>query len=507
MNTVNSFNEQVATFKRIYIPEPSAIDNQKTYLQRIKKNDKLTVPQFLDRLKHINMLLLQFPDANPDNQFSPQEIKKLFYHAMPVRWRTNFINSGQSLQSTTTDLLQTYMVQQEQQTDAHRKRVCEQNKSNQSKGTGSSSHNGRFSSKSNKHSAPNQGAKNNKRKRLNNDDDCPIHGSSHKWGQCHQNQYGDNFRPRRQNISTTSSRTRSSNYSGRGPPSQVQVYTAQAENQQVSQPSDNQDTNTYHSNSYTGGVESTASSYRYENNSQRHRYFNRDTYFNECHNNDSNDQQDFLPEGTILIKQLNGVQVDLFGLCLFDSGSTCTLFNSRALPASVSPKLGEPQKFTTTQGTYSSQEIVTGTEIFFPDFCKTRIIPDHTFRLFTSPTSCYDVIIGRNLLQHGFVLDHGQNLITWDGLTIPMHRVSHAPTASPAMTSFSCAHTANSVYAATTAHILHAKYERVTPDDVIAQSTHLSRTNQRLLHQLLSKFPRLFSGQLGRYVKNNLVLN
>ncbi len=301
-------------------------------------------------------------------------------------------------------------------------------------------------------------------------------------------------------MNSTSSHTRSSNYNGRGPPSQVQVYAAQAETQQATQPSDTQDSSTFHSNSYTGEG-STASFYCYDNNNQRNRYFSRDTYFNECHNNDSSNQQDFLPEGTILIKQLNGVQVDLFGLCLFDSGSTCTLFNSRALPASVSPKLGEPQKFTATQGTYSSQEIVTGTEIFFPNFCKTRIIPDHTFRLFTSPSLRYDVIIGRDLLQHGFVLDHGQNLITRDGLTIPMHRMSHAPKASPAMTSFSCAYTANSVYAATTARILHAKYESFTPDDVIAQSTHLSRTNQRLLHQLLSKFPRLFSGQLGRYVK------
>ena len=120
----------------------------------VKKKDKLTVPQFLDRLKHINMLILQFPDANPDDQFSPQEIKKRFYHAMPVRWRTNFINSDQSLQSTTTDLLQTYMVQQEQQTDAHCKKVREQNKSTQSKGTSTSSHGGRFSPKSNKRSVP-----------------------------------------------------------------------------------------------------------------------------------------------------------------------------------------------------------------------------------------------------------------------------------------------------------------------------------------------------------------
>ena len=202
VNTVDSFNEQISALKRIYIPEPSAIDNQKTYLHRIKKNDKLSVPHFLDRLKHIDMLILQFPDATPDNPFSPQEIKKLFYHTMPVRWRTNFINSGQSLQTTTTDLLQTYMVQQEQQTDAHCKKFRNQNKSTQAKGTGSLA--GQLSYKTKKRSGQNQRQRENKKKRLNNDDDCPIHGNSHKWGQCHQNQYGDNFRPCRQNMSLTS---------------------------------------------------------------------------------------------------------------------------------------------------------------------------------------------------------------------------------------------------------------------------------------------------------------
>ncbi len=32
-------------------------------------------------------------------------------------------------------------------------------------------------------------------KKLNNDNDCPIRRPSHKWGQCHQNQYRDNFCP------------------------------------------------------------------------------------------------------------------------------------------------------------------------------------------------------------------------------------------------------------------------------------------------------------------------
>ena len=97
----------------------------------MKKKNEFTVPQFLDRLKHINMLLAQFQDASNKDCFSADKIKKLFYHSMPVRWHTNFINSGQTLQETDLDALRTYMVQQEMQTDAHRKKSRDQNKSKQ----------------------------------------------------------------------------------------------------------------------------------------------------------------------------------------------------------------------------------------------------------------------------------------------------------------------------------------------------------------------------------------
>ena len=42
--TVAAFSERLTAFKKLYIPEPSAIDNQCNYLQRICKKDKLSVP-------------------------------------------------------------------------------------------------------------------------------------------------------------------------------------------------------------------------------------------------------------------------------------------------------------------------------------------------------------------------------------------------------------------------------------------------------------------------------
>ncbi len=97
VNTLASFTHRIEAFQRLYIPEPAAIENQKELLTKSEKNDKYTVPQFLDHLKHISLLLAQLPGAMSQDCFSADEIKTLFYHSMPVQWQTNFINSGQSL--------------------------------------------------------------------------------------------------------------------------------------------------------------------------------------------------------------------------------------------------------------------------------------------------------------------------------------------------------------------------------------------------------------------------
>lgn len=62
------------------------------------------------------------------------------------------------------------------------------------------------------------------KEKLSNDENCPIHGGTHKWGQCHQNQYGDNFKPCRQtSTSTFMSHQGNSMQQHRCHPSQVQA--------------------------------------------------------------------------------------------------------------------------------------------------------------------------------------------------------------------------------------------------------------------------------------------
>ena len=39
IQTIASFNKRINAYKRIYIPDPSAVDNQRNYLNRVRKND------------------------------------------------------------------------------------------------------------------------------------------------------------------------------------------------------------------------------------------------------------------------------------------------------------------------------------------------------------------------------------------------------------------------------------------------------------------------------------
>ena len=149
---------------------------------------------------------------------------------MPVHWRTNFVNSGQNVHQVSLEALRTYMVQQEAQTDAHHKKTRDINKKSQMKTPFyCQNRNNKFSKKyqGSTHESNND-KEERKNRKISNDDDCPIHGSSHKWGQCHQNQYGENFCPRRNNNNNSNThsnfsqnRSQRSSFYQQGPPSQV----------------------------------------------------------------------------------------------------------------------------------------------------------------------------------------------------------------------------------------------------------------------------------------------
>ena len=120
--------------------------------------------------------------------------------------------------------------------------------------------------------------------------------------------------------------------------------------------------------------------------------------------------------------------------------------------------------------------------------------------MFHSPSSRYNIIIGRDILGHGFILNHACNIVTWGGLSIPIQESSS--TSSTINTNFSCSRPALAVYAAATIPILKAKYKCSLPGGVVCTYTHLTPLQQSKLLTVLNTFSRLFTGKLGRYIHN-----
>ena len=170
--------------------------------------------------------------------------------------------------------------------------------------------------------------------------------------------------------------------------------------------------------------------------------------------------------------------------------------------------MGNPQTLHNNAGHVQVKRLFYGKQLFFPEFCKTRMIPNANVRMFDIPHSRYDIIVGRDILGHGFILDHARNVITWDGLSISMHETSTSTSTSTTVTTnFICPHTALTVYAASSQLKLQAKYEHSLPKDVVQTCTHLSESQQSDLLHLLTKFSKLFSGKLGRYVHKKISIH
>ena len=84
---------------------------------------------------------------------------------------------------------------------------------------------------------------------------------------------------------------------------------------------------------------------RQNNNARGNPYTSdREYYFNDSYNTEDSQKEtvDYLPEGNVLIQQMNKTETETFALGLFDSGSTTPLLNQRALPVGIIPLVGPP---------------------------------------------------------------------------------------------------------------------------------------------------------------------
>ena len=96
---------------------------------------------------------------------------------------------------------------------------------------------------------------------------------------------------------------------------------------------------------------------------------------------------------------------------IFLDYASSTLINVGVIQATIKPKMGEAQHFTTTQKSFWSRVFFVANRIFFPKFCKTYHVLEVLVDIFHSPSSCYNIIISRDILSFGFNLDSAQEYL------------------------------------------------------------------------------------------------
>ena len=102
-------------------------------------------------------------------------------------------------------------------------------------------------------------------------------------------------------------------------------------------------------------------------------------------------------------------------LGLLDTVAIDTLINKRTISKELAVHRDTDRTFVTTQGSYQAGEYVILDKLFLPEFTKSQHFKGIKAYLFDSPDSAYDLIIGRNILNEGgFVIDCGNQVVTWD---------------------------------------------------------------------------------------------
>lgn len=201
---------------------------------------------------------------------------------------------------------------------------------------------------------------------------------------------------------------------------------------------------------------------------------------------------------------------------LFDSGTTKTLINRRAVPKNAKPVSISRRSFSTLAGHMDTSHMVKMRDVRLPEFNKNRSIDEQAALVFDNKDCKYDIIFGSDFLARaGLVLDYVSKEVEWFGDTIPLRDSHHLTTPE-----FNAMMDAVEFYSQqddhfdefgvdihdsyASAEILDAKYDAMDVEEVIAKQTHLTDSQRSDLRQLLHKYYKVFDGKLGVYPHRQL---
>ena len=208
--TEEGFNGTLEAWKQMLLPE-DVYENQKNYIETVKKPFNLPVRDFVKRLRQLAAYLPEFPKPQGSTFISDNDMKNIIFRGMPSAWQENFAHANMRITTVTLAQMTDYLASEQVIADTRRENT-----------RGRSPHGGRHNNSGRgfiggrgrgRHSFSRGGRSNHKRSgtwsarsdssNAASNDPCRYHGNAHTWKMCYGNPDGPNYRqgftPRGQN--------------------------------------------------------------------------------------------------------------------------------------------------------------------------------------------------------------------------------------------------------------------------------------------------------------------
>ena len=490
----------------------------------------MAVQTFYYRLTELNSYISWLPGTEP--ALTDAQLKQALHDAMPSTWRERFSNAGNSVSSVTkAEMVRYFRVQQKNslrrtQENDKKQRIHAKKRRND-KGSPKETQSQRPFKKAKR---KDEDSSSKKSKRVQDTEQCPVHPNlPHTWGECNANAYNKNAK-----------RKKDSRKSNANPPDKEVDNNAIDLDVDLKAPSSDEES--VINNKGTSSAPNSNFADAYYDATNHHFNAAIDVFQTDLMPQEASDLfatavEDAFESGvTDELDNLNDLNIDNKSLklrpmgimlakliqnapskrplkVLFDSGSDATFIHQSALPEHVAGKRCADLKINTlSEGHTSTNRKVTLKHIQLPEFSPTRKI-DKAFSayVFNKANCKYDLIIGLDvMIPLGIDVLTSSRTVRWQGLQVPFRSkdyfLQQGFEETPENESF-CMFTDTfvdnidcfSVTNPLVGEIKSNTYSSVQTDEIAFQQSHLSRAQQKDLATTLAKFPKLFSGKLGKF--------
>jgi hypothetical protein len=179
------------------LPE-DVYENQKNYIETVKKPFNLPVRDFVKRLRQLAAYLPEFPKPQGSTFISDNDMKNIIFRGMPSAWQENFAHANMRITTVTLAQMTDYLASEQVIADTRREnargRSPHGGRHNNSGrgfigGRGRGRHPSGRGGRSNHKRSGNWNARSNSSNAASNNP-CRYHGNAHTWKMCYGNPDG-----------------------------------------------------------------------------------------------------------------------------------------------------------------------------------------------------------------------------------------------------------------------------------------------------------------------------